>query len=156
VPAGRSRPDLADPRPARQRQFSRLAKLDDGQYDAIMLAAAGLKRLGFAERITEIAGPGDSACRPSARAPSASNAGWTMMTSTMLLAPLHDLKTARRVQAERAMNARLQGGCQVPIGGYAEIEHGILLLRGLVGAPDGSRDRARRNRRPAGQCRGTR
>ena len=55
-----------------------------------------------------------------------------------LLAPLHDTTTALRVRAERAMNLRLQGGCQVPIAGYAEIDHGVLLLRGLVGKPDGS------------------
>jgi len=55
-----------------------------------------------------------------------------------LLAPLHDRHTATRVLAERAMNARLQGGCQVPIAGFAVIEHGVLLLRGLVGDPNGS------------------
>ena len=116
---------------------SRLQKLDDGHYDAIILAAAGLKRLGFENRIREALAPevslpaiGQGAVGIECRvADDDINA---------LLAPLHDLKTARRVQAERAMNARLQGGCQVPIGGYAEIEHGILLLRGLVGEPDGS------------------
>ena len=56
-----------------------------------------------------------------------------------LISPLHDRLTAQRVIAERAMNARLQGGCQVPIAGFAVIEHGILLLRGLVGEPDGSK-----------------
>ena len=116
---------------------SRLQKLDDGHYDAIILAAAGLKRLGFEARIREALAPevslpaiGQGAVGIECRVADAE--------INELLAPLHDLKTARRVQAERAMNARLQGGCQVPIGGYAEIEHGILLLRGLVGAPDGS------------------
>ena len=55
-----------------------------------------------------------------------------------LLAPLNDRDTAIRVQAERAFNHRLQGGCQVPIAGYAELEHGVILLRGLVGKVDGS------------------
>jgi hydroxymethylbilane synthase len=55
-----------------------------------------------------------------------------------LIAPLNDALTATRVRAERAMNARLQGGCQVPIAGFAEIDKDILLLRGLVGETDGS------------------
>jgi hydroxymethylbilane synthase len=55
-----------------------------------------------------------------------------------LLAALDDDKTHTRILAERAMNARLQGGCQVPIGGYAEIEQGVIVIRGLVGRPDGS------------------
>lgn len=116
---------------------SRLQKLDDGNYDAIILAAAGLKRLGFEARIRE-------ALAPEVSLPAIGQGAVGIECRVAdteineLLAPLHDLKTARRVQAERAMNARLQGGCQVPIGGYAEIEHGILLLRGLVGAPDGS------------------
>lgn len=116
---------------------SRLQKLDDGQYDAIILAAAGLKRLGFAERIGESLAPevslpaiGQGAVGIECRADDS--------RVNALLAPLHDRQTALRVIAERAMNARLQGGCQVPIAGFAEIEHGILLLRGLVGKPDGS------------------
>jgi len=117
---------------------TRLAKLDAGEYDAIILATAGLKRLGMAARITEhlatelsLPAIGQGAVGIECRVDDA----WV----NDLITPLHDIKSATRVQAERAMNARLQGGCQVPIAGYAEIEHGILLLRGLVGEPDGSR-----------------
>lgn len=116
---------------------TRLRKLDDGEYMAIILAAAGLKRLGWEARITEYLAPeislpaiGQGAVGIECRSndPRVNN----------LLAPLHDETTALRVRAERAMNLRLQGGCQVPIAGYAEIEHGVLLLRGLVGKPDGT------------------
>ncbi len=116
---------------------TRLQKLDDGQYDAIILAAAGLKRLGFEDRIREALAPevslpaiGQGAVGIECRADDP--------RVNELLAPLHDRHTATRVLAERAMNARLQGGCQVPIAGFAVIEHGVLLLRGLVGEPDGS------------------
>ena len=117
---------------------SRLTKLDRGDFDAILLAAAGLKRLGFASRITALLAPelllpavGQGAiaieCR---RADDAVN---------RLIAPLHHPPTAWRVAAERALNARLEGGCQVPIAAYAELEGDDLHLRALVGEPDGSR-----------------
>jgi len=116
---------------------TRLQKLDDGNYDAIILAAAGLIRLGFQDRIREALAPevslpaiGQGAVGIECRADDPQ--------VNELLAPLHDRRTATRVQAERAMNHRLQGGCQVPIAGFAMIEHGVLLLRGLVGEPDGS------------------
>jgi len=116
---------------------TRLQKLDNGDYDAIILAAAGLIRLGFQDRIREALAPevslpaiGQGAVGIECRADDP--------RVNELLAPLHDRHTATRVLAERAMNARLQGGCQVPIAGFALIEHGVLLLRGLVGAPDGS------------------
>ena len=116
---------------------TRLQKLDDGHYDAIILAAAGLKRLGFEARIRESLSPevslpaiGQGAVGIECRAEDP--------RINELIAPLHDRLTAQRVTAERAMNARLQGGCQVPIAGFAVIEHGVLLLRGLVGEPDGS------------------
>ncbi len=116
---------------------TRLAKLDAGDYDAIILASAGLKRLGMEDRITEslpvdlsLPAIGQGAIGIECR----QDDEWV----NDLITPLHDIKTATRVQAERAMNLRLHGGCQVPIAGYAEIEHGILLLRGLVGKPDGS------------------
>ncbi|HET19375.1 MAG TPA: hydroxymethylbilane synthase [Chromatiales bacterium] len=115
---------------------SRLAKLDAGQYDAIILASAGLKRLGFADRIRmglppEISLPaiGQGAvgieCRVNDPAIEA------------LIAPLNCKDTYDRVTAERAMNTRLNGGCQVPIGGYAVLEGDDLWLRGLVGSTDG-------------------
>ncbi|MBS1212974.1 MAG: hemC, partial [Proteobacteria bacterium] len=116
---------------------TRLAKLDAGEYDAIVLAAAGLKRLGMADRITEILPPetslpaiGQGAIGIECRSGDA--------RVNELLTALHHPETALRVQAERAMNERLQGGCQVPIAGYAELQGESLRLRGLVGSPDGS------------------
>lgn len=117
---------------------TRLRKLDDGEYDAIILAAAGLKRLGFADRIrAELA--------PEVSLPAIGQGAIGIETRSdddavkSLLAPLADEDTTRRVLAERAMNETLQGGCQVPIAGYAELEGDQLYLRGLVGEPDGSK-----------------
>jgi hydroxymethylbilane synthase len=115
---------------------TRLSKLDSGEYDAIILAAAGLKRLKLEARIRQPLSP-EQSCPRSARARSASNVVLTIMDQT-LLAPLNHTETAMRVRAERAMNTRLEGGCQVPIGSYAELINGELWLRALVGAPDGS------------------
>jgi len=116
---------------------TRLQKLDNGDYDAIILAAAGLKRLGMAERITEFLDPavslpaiGQGAVGIECRVDDE--------RINRLIAPLNDPDTHTRVLAERAMNHRLQGGCQVPIAGYAELSKGILLMRGLVGQTDGS------------------
>ncbi|MCU7843491.1 MAG: hydroxymethylbilane synthase [Candidatus Thiodiazotropha sp. (ex Monitilora ramsayi)] len=116
---------------------TRLRKLDEGEYDAIILAAAGLKRLGFESRITALIGPeqslpaiGQGAVGIECRADDTE--------TNALIAPLHHEETAVCVRAERAMNQRLNGGCQVPIAGYAMLESGNLWLRGLVGEPDGS------------------
>ncbi len=115
---------------------TRLKKLDDGKYDAIILAAAGLKRLKFDDRITQFIGT--DVCLP---AIGQGAVGIECRTDDArvhnLIAPLNDNKTQIRVLAERAMNERLQGGCQVPIAGYAEYDRGIVLLRGLVGQVDG-------------------
>ena len=117
---------------------SRLAKLDGGQFDAIVLACAGLKRLGMSERIRvevppEILLPavGQGAICIECRI------GDTDVER--LIASLHHRPTAVRVAAERALNARLEGGCQVPIAAYAELSDDMLQLRALVGEPDGSR-----------------
>ena len=131
------RPDLVI-KPLRGNVNTRLRKLDEGEYDAIILAAAGLKRLGFEDRITVLMDPGQSLpaigqgaigieCRQEDPRINA------------LLAPLHHPETSVRVEAERALNARLMGGCQVPIAGHAVIDEGQLFLRALVGEPDGSR-----------------
>jgi len=116
---------------------TRLRKLDDGEYDAIILAAAGLKRLGFDDRIKHAIDPlvslpaiGQGAVGIECRSDD--------KRINDLIAPLNHTETAIRVAAERAMNSRLEGGCQVPIGGYAVLEHGVILLRGLVGKPDGT------------------
>lgn len=117
---------------------TRLQKLDDGDYDAIILAAAGLKRLEFEDRITQFIGTdvclpaiGQGAVGIECRSDDA--------RVNNLIAPLNDNKTRIRVLAERSMNQRLQGGCQVPIAGYAEYEHGLIMLRGLVGQVDGKK-----------------
>ena len=130
------RPDLQI-RSLRGNVNTRLRKLDEGEYDAVILAAAGLIRLGFAERIRSPIDPADSlpaigqgAVGIECRADDA--------RVNALLAPLHHPDTADRVRAERAMNARLEGGCQVPIGGHAVLEGDTLWLRGLVGTVDGS------------------
>lgn len=117
---------------------TRLKKLDNGEYDAIILAAAGLKRLEFEDRITRFIAT--DICLP---AIGQGAVGLECRSNDArvnnLIAPLNDNKTQIRVLAERAMNQRLQGGCQVPIAGYAEFDHGIILLRGLVGQVDGKK-----------------
>jgi hydroxymethylbilane synthase len=116
---------------------TRLKKLDDGDYDAILLAAAGVKRMGWEERITELLAPeqflpaiGQGAIGIEIREDDD--------RVRSLVSELNDQQTAIRITAERALNEALQGGCQVPIAGYSEISHGVILLRALVGRPDGS------------------
>lgn len=117
---------------------TRLRKLDEDRYDAIILAAAGLKRLGFGARIKAEIAPeeslpavGQGALGIETRADRADIAA--------LLAPLNDPITAARVRAERAMSRMLQGGCQAPIGGYAVALDGALHLRAFVSDLDGAR-----------------
>jgi hydroxymethylbilane synthase len=113
---------------------TRLAKLDAGEYDAIILAAAGLKRLDLAERIAcylepELSLPaiGQGAIGIECREDDRRVRG--------LIAALADPDTELRVSAERALNDRLHGSCQVPIAGYAVLESDGIFLRGLVGDP---------------------
>lgn len=132
------RPDLVI-RSLRGNVGTRLSKLDAGEYDAIILAAAGLKRLGLEARIrstlpAEVSLPavGQGAVGIECRLDDAE--------LILLLQALNHDDTATCVRAERAMNTRLEGGCQVPIGSYAILqENDGLWLRGLVGTPDGSR-----------------
>jgi hydroxymethylbilane synthase len=130
---------------------TRLAKLDAGEFDAIILASAGLKRLGMEARIAQ-ALP-DSLCLP-AVGQGAVGIECRIDDDTVndLIAALDHPATRQRVTAERAMNAALQGGCQVPIAGYAVQEGGELFLRGLVGAPDGSRILRSERRAPSAQA----
>jgi hydroxymethylbilane synthase len=116
---------------------TRLAKLDEGQYDAIILASAGLIRLGMRERIKQEIDTGVSlpAVGQGAVGIECRNDDAELIS---LLQALNDSQTAARVLAERAMNARLEGGCQVPIGSYAVLSNDTLTLRGLVGTPDGT------------------
>ncbi len=117
---------------------TRLKKLEQDRYDAIILAAAGLIRLQLQQHITAFIDTHD--CLP------AVGQGAICIESrrdndeiNTLIQNLHDPDTAACVMAERAMNERLQGGCQVPIGGHAVINNNELHLRGLVGKPDGSK-----------------
>ncbi|HEY9052025.1 MAG TPA: hydroxymethylbilane synthase, partial [Gammaproteobacteria bacterium] len=130
---------------------SRLEKLDRGDFDAIILASAGLVRLGFEDRIRSRIAPeyslpaiGQGAVGIECR----ENDDRIMQ----LLAPLNHADTHTRLKAERAMNQRLNGGCQVPIAGYAELEGDQLWLRGLVGKPDGSEVIRDEIRGPAGKA----
>ena len=116
---------------------TRLAKLDADEYDAIILATAGLKRLGMADRITESLDPADSLPAIGQGAIGIECRSDDVEINTYLQV-LHDDETGIRLRAERAMNARLNGGCQVPVAGFAEIRNGQLYMRGLVGSPDGT------------------
>jgi len=129
------RPDL-EIRFLRGNVNTRLAKLDAGEYDAIILAAAGLIRLGFEDRITSAISVDDSL---PAGGQGAVGIECRSADSEIhaLLAPLHHQDTATRVIAERALNKHLNGGCQVPIACYAVLEGEQLWLRGLVGDPSG-------------------
>ncbi|ESQ16985.1 MAG: hypothetical protein N838_04695 [Thiohalocapsa sp. PB-PSB1] len=131
------RPDLRI-EPLRGNVNTRLRRLDDGEYDAIILAAAGLKRLGFAQRIRARIALEDSLPAIGQGAIGIECRRDDQRVHT-LIEPLHHASTAERVGAERAMNARLQGGCQVPIAGHAVHDAEQLYLRALVGTPDGSR-----------------
>lgn len=116
---------------------TRLRKLDEGEYDAIILACAGLKRLGFENRIRTHLDPGFSLPAIGQGAVGIECRSDDNFINE-LIAPLNHPATRTRVLAERAMNYRLEGGCQVPIGGYAELDGDTLLIRGLVGRPDGT------------------
>lgn len=125
------RPDLQI-HPLRGNVGTRLKKLDEGQYDAIILAAAGLKRLGLTTRIQQRLTPdlmlpaiGQGAIGIECRA--------NDTQTQSKIAPLNDVLTQQRVLAERALNECLNGGCQVPIAGYAEINEQGMMVRGLVG-----------------------
>lgn len=124
--------------PLRGNVSTRLGKLDGGQYDAIILAAAGLKRLGLEARIAALLTPeeslpavGQGALGIECRSDRADVID--------LLAPLNHRPTALCIAAERAFSRALAGSCNVPLGGFAELSGDRLRLRGFVGAPDGSR-----------------
>jgi len=124
--------------PLRGNVQTRLRKLDEGQYGAIILAAAGLKRLGLAERISALLTP--EQCLPAVGQGALGIECRTGRSDLLeILAPLRHEPTTRCVQAERAFSRALAGSCNVPLAGFAEISGGSLRLRGLVGAPDGSR-----------------
>ena len=127
---------------------TRLRKLDEGQYDAILLASAGLHRLGWEDRIAEI-------LDPEVMVPAVGQGALGIETRSDdevlrgLLAPLHDEETAAAVGAERALLGALGGGCQVPLGAYAVVNGSVLELAAVVVSPDGGRAvRARKSGDP--------
>lgn len=129
------RPDL-DVISLRGNVQTRLGRLDAGEFDAILLAVAGLERLGLTDRIRERIAPeislpavGQGAIGIECRADDDA--------TRALLAPLNHRDTWDVVITERAMNRRLEGGCQVPIAGYAELQGDNVMLRGLVASEDG-------------------
>jgi len=130
-----ARPDLVI-RDLRGNVGTRLGKLDNGEYDAIILAAAGLIRLKLEVRIASFIEPEQSL---PAVGQGAVGIECRIDDERMkqLLAPLEHKATRQRVLAERALNKRLEGGCQVPIGSYCVIEGDQFWLRALVGSPDG-------------------
>jgi hydroxymethylbilane synthase len=131
------RPDL-DIVTLRGNVNSRLSKLDGGDYAAIMLAAAGLIRLGMGARITRLLEPDESlpAIGQGAIGIECRDGDSRVLD---LISALDHTPTHICVRAERALNIRLHGGCQVPIAGFAELGHGVIVLRGLVGSLDGQR-----------------
>ena len=114
---------------------TRLQKLDDGEYDAIILACAGLIRLKFEDRIKQ-----QIPAEQSLPAVGQGAVGIEIRENDQeildLIAPLIDTETSYRITCERAMNARLEGGCSVPIAGYSTIEDDRITLTGLVGNVD--------------------
>lgn len=117
---------------------TRLRKLDEGQFDAIILAAAGVKRLGWTARITETLSP-----ETSLPAIGQGAVGIECRTSdefiNRLIAPLNHPETSVCVRAERALLKKLEGGCQVPVAAYARLVNGKLIIEGLVGSVSGDR-----------------
>lgn len=124
-------------KPLRGNVQTRLRKLDEGEFDAIILAAAGLERLGLQARICAVLPPTESL-------PAAGQGALGIEIAAHrqdllpLLQPLDHAATAACVTAERALARALNGSCQVPLAAYATLEAGLLTLRGLVGHPDGS------------------
>lgn len=132
-----ARPDL-DIATVRGGVHTRLAKLDGGEFDALILAVAGLQRLDMGERVREALAPevmlpavGQGVLAIECRARDT--------RTRKLIGVLNDSSAAERVTAERAMNRQLGGGCQAPIAGFAEHDGDELKLRALVASVDGRR-----------------
>ncbi|MCP4749673.1 MAG: hydroxymethylbilane synthase [Proteobacteria bacterium] len=131
------RPDL-EFRSLRGNVNTRLKKLDDGEYDAIILAAAGLIRLDLADRITELI-PHDISLPAIGQGAICIESRIGDASIMELITPLKDEETTVNVSAERALLERLNGGCQVPIAGHAVTQNGRVTLTGLLASPDGTR-----------------
>jgi hydroxymethylbilane synthase len=117
---------------------TRLRKLDEGQYDAIVLAAAGLRRLGWEDRIRELI-PVEIMCPAVGQGALAIETRDDGGAAQEMARRLNHPATNMAVTAERAMLEVLGGGCQVPIGGYARLEGQTIHMRAIVASPDGTR-----------------
>ena len=128
-------------KPLRGNLDTRLGKLDRGDYAAIILAAAGLKRLGLPERIRSLLDPADSlpAAGQGAMAIEIVSARSDGVDLRAVLAPLNHLATAQAVAAERKVSKVFGGSCQVPLAAFATVDKGSMHLRAMVATPDGSR-----------------
>jgi len=130
------RPDL-DLRDLRGNVDTRLRKVESGEYEAVMVAKAGLDRLGLSQRISEILSP--DVCMPAVGQGAIGVECRLKDTEAAdLLAPLDDAETRAAIIAERALLSALHGGCQVPMGAWARIERGELVLDACVCSVDGS------------------
>ena len=144
------RPDL-DLRDLRGNVDTRLRKVESGEYEAVVVAKAGLDRLGLSKRISEVLSP--EVCLPAVgQGAIAVECRLKDTEAGDLLAPLDDAETRTAILAERALLAALQGGCQVPMGAWARIERGELLLDACVCSVDGSQYVKLRATAPPGQA----
>ena len=129
---------------------TRLLKLDRGDYDAIVLAVAGLKRLGLGSRVRAVLEP-EISLPAAGQGALAIECGVERAEVVSMLSALNDPETAVCVRAERAVSRALGGSCQLPLGAFAQMEGGEIRLRGLVAAPDASRIVRAEARGPSGE-----
>jgi hydroxymethylbilane synthase len=146
-----ARRDL-DVRELRGNVDTRLRKVASGEYDAILLAKAGLDRLGWSNRISEVLSP--DVCMP-AVGQGALGVQARLKDNDIAdaLAPLDDFETRQSIVAERSLLATLEGGCQVPLGAWARFERGELAIDAVVCSPDGSQHVRQRATAPPDQAR---
>ncbi len=133
--------------PLRGNVHTRLHKLDEGQYAAVILAAAGLKRLGLASRITAVLEPEDSLPAPGQGA-LAIECRESRTDLVQMVAPLSHPETQWCVRAERSVSRGLSGSCVMPIGAFARLVDSGMCLRGFVASPDGRRHVSAEERAP--------
>jgi hydroxymethylbilane synthase len=146
-----ARPDL-DIRELRGNVDTRLRKVESGEYDAILLAKAGLDRLGWSNRISEILSP--EVCMPAVGQGAIGVQARVKDTEIAdALAPLDDFETRQSIVAERSLLGALEGGCQVPLGAWARFERGELVLDAVVCSPDGLQHIRQRATAPPDQAR---
>jgi hydroxymethylbilane synthase len=145
------RPDL-DIRELRGNVDTRLRKVESGEYDAILLAKAGLDRLGWSNRISEVLSP--EVCMPAIGQGAIGVQARLKDTEIAdALAPLDDFETRQSIVAERSLLSALEGGCQVPLGAWARFERGELVLDAVVCSPDGQQHIRQRGTAPPAQAR---